>query len=277
MHLLRFLLITFLSFLFMSTSPAQDAAGSSDHYLFNRMPGYRIMRYTMHDFDVFDDFRDENGKKATVEGRFYFYNYGVIKGENEASGPQVLRNYRNAVEAAGGALVLEEGCCNVYLKLIKDDRLFWVRVKAYRQAGSYQLWIIEEEAMEQAIVVNAESMYNDIVSSGRVALYGIYFDFDAAEVRPESKPALEEISKLLSQNPSLSLFVVGHTDNAGDFNYNMKLSDARADAVVAKLVAEYGVDQRRIQGAGVGPLAPVGSNVTEDGKAQNRRVELIRR
>ncbi len=92
------------------------------------------------------------------------------------------------VKKAGGIVVYEEGCCHVYLKLEKNNRITWVRVKAYTDAGSYQVWIVEEAEMEQDIVVDAKSMMSDINAQGRVALYGIYFDFDKSEVKPESDP-----------------------------------------------------------------------------------------
>ena len=105
----------------------------------------------------------------------------------------------------------------------------------------------------------------------------IYFDFDKSDVKSESDPTLKEISKLLSENPKLNLYVVGHTDNVGDYDYNMKLSQARADAVVKTLVSKYNVNKNRLTSGGVGPLAPVTTNDTEEGKAKNRRVELIKK
>ena len=109
----------------------------------------------------------------------------------------------------------------------------------------------------------------------KVAIYGIYFDFNKADVKPESDPTLIEITKLLSQNPNLKLYVVGHTDNVGKFDYNMKLSQTRANAVIQALVSRYGVDRNRLKSYGVGPLAPVQPNKTEEGRAKNRRVELV--
>ena len=96
-----------------------------------------------------------------------------------------------------------------------------------------------------------------------------------ADVKPESDPALKEIAKLLQQDNGLKLYVVGHTDNVGKFSYNIKLSQARADAVVKKLVTDYGMSADRLKPHGVGPLAPVSSNKTEEGQALNRRVELV--
>jgi OOP family OmpA-OmpF porin len=275
---MKTLFIVFTLSIFCSLSFAQeDTNGSKDHPLFNRMPGYRIARYENIEFNVYDDFKNENGKKISVEGNYYFFNYLIKDGEKSASGPQVLRNYMNAVTKAGGEVLFEEGCCNVYLKLEKNNQISWVRVKAYQDAGSYQVWIVEEAEMEQDIVVDASSMFNDINAQGRVALYGIYFDFNKSDVKPESDPTLKEIAKLLADNPSLNLFVVGHTDNVGDFKYNMKLSEERADAVVKVLISKYGVDKKRLTPAGVGPLAPVTSNDTEEGRAENRRVELIKK
>lgn len=263
-------------FIFCSSSFTQDVAGSKDHPLFNRMPGYRITGYNEHEFNVYNDFFIEKGKNISVEGHTYNINYGLNKGVEPASGPQVLRNYMNAVKKAGGTVVYEDGS-NVYLKLLKDNRITWVRVNASGDAYSYFVWIIEEAEMEQDIVVDANSMMSDINEQGRVALYGIYFDFDKSEVKPESDPTLKEISKLLSENPKLKLYVVGHTDNVGDFNYNMKLSQSRAEAVVKILISKYGIDKIRLTAAGVGPLAPVTTNDTEEGKAKNRRVELIKK
>jgi len=274
---MKTLTLIFVLFIFCSLSFAQDAKGSEDHPLFNRMPGYRIAKYDNRDFDVIKDFKDENGKKISVEGHYYFFNYLTKKGAEAASGPQVLRNYMNAVKNAGGSVVYEEGCCNVYLKLEKDNRITWVRVKAYNEAGSYQVWIVEEAAMEQDIVVDAASMISDINSQGRVALYGIYFDTNKSDIKPESEPTLKEIAKLLSENTSLKLYVVGHTDNTGDYKYNMNLSESRAKAVVSVLVSKYNVDKSKLTPAGVGPLAPVSTNDTDDGKAKNRRVELVER
>lgn len=275
---MRKLLFLSTVFLFCSLCFTQeDAKGSIDHPLFNRMPDYRIMRYENLDFNVFKDFRDANGKKLTIEGKYFYFNYGIKKGAKASSGPQVLRNYMNAVKKAGGEVVLEEGCCNIYLKLKKNNHITWVRVKAYTDAGSYQVWIIEEAEMKQDIVVDANAMLGDINAQGYVALYGIYFDFNKSEIKPESESTLKEISNLLFKNPQLSLYIVGHTDNIGDYSYNMELSRLRAEAVVNILISKFSVNKNRLTAAGIGPLAPISTNDTEEGKARNRRVELIKK
>jgi outer membrane protein OmpA-like peptidoglycan-associated protein len=110
-----------------------------------------------------------------------------------------------------------------------------------------------------------------------VRIYGILFDFDMADIKPESKPALDAIATLLKTQANLSIFVVGHTDAKGTLDHNMQLSQARAKAVVAALTGQYGIAASRLDAHGVGPLSPVAPNTTEEGRQQNRRVELVAR
>lgn len=125
------------------------------------------------------------------------------------------------------------------------------------------------------IVADAKSLMSDIQAKGSASVYGIYFEFDKADIKPESEPAIKEIAKLLQENKGLKLYVVGHTDNVGGLDYNMKLSMARAEAVVKELTTKYRISSDRLKAYGVGPLAPVDSNKTEEGRAKNRRVELV--
>jgi OOP family OmpA-OmpF porin len=139
------------------------------------------------------------------------------------------------------------------------------------------LEIIETKAMETGLVtVNAETMAKEIDKTGHVSIYGIYFDTDKAEIKPGSETTLKEMSKLLKQSPQLKIYLVGHTDNIGSLNYNLELSQRRAEAVMAALTRQYGVDSKQLVAKGVGPLAPVASNQIEEGRAKNRRVELVR-
>jgi outer membrane protein OmpA-like peptidoglycan-associated protein len=108
-----------------------------------------------------------------------------------------------------------------------------------------------------------------------VALYGLYFDSGKADVKPESKDTLDQIAKLLTSSPALKLLVVGHTDNVGEFASNMDLSRRRADAVIGALAAQYKVDRKRLTPVGVSFASPVAPNSSDDGKAKNRRVELV--
>ena len=130
-------------------------------------------------------------------------------------------------------------------------------------------------AMEQSVVVSADQIGKSLADTGKVVFYGIYFDTDKAVIKPESKPTLDEIAKLLTGQPKLNVVIVGHTDSQGAYDYNMTLSRQRAEAVAAALAQNYRVARNRLRTAGVGYLAPVGSNASEDGRALNRRVELV--
>jgi len=136
--------------------------------------------------------------------------------------------------------------------------------------------IIVSKPMESKMVtVKAEEMAKQISNTGSIALYGIYFDFNKADIKPESQPTLEQITTLLKNQPKLKLLVVGHTDNVGTFPFNLDLSQRRANAVVNELVTSYGIDKNRLTPFGVSFASPVASNNTDEGRAKNRRVELV--
>ena len=136
--------------------------------------------------------------------------------------------------------------------------------------------VMEPRAMEsRMVVVNAADIGNQIASEGRAVFYGILFDFDKADIKPESKAQLAEMAKFLRSNAAVRAFVVGHSDNKGTLEYNLDLSNRRAAAVVKALTSEHGVDTKRLVARGLGPLAPVATNRTDDGRAKNRRVELV--
>lgn len=138
-----------------------------------------------------------------------------------------------------------------------------------------RLDVVEIKAREQRMeLVRSDEMANEISLNGRIALYGIEFDFNSASLRRESDATLTEIASLLKARPELNLLVVGHTDTAGNFEYNRSLSQKRAEAVVADLTAK-GVAARRLFPVGVSFASPVATNATEEGRARNRRVELV--
>ncbi len=124
-------------------------------------------------------------------------------------------------------------------------------------------------------MIDAAAMAKGLGEKGHIALYGIYFDTDKAVVKAESKPTLDQIAALLTGAPQLQVVIVGHTDSQGTLAYNMDLSQRRAAAVAAVLTKTYGIPAARLKTAGVGYLAPIGSNQSEDGRALNRRVELV--
>ena len=138
------------------------------------------------------------------------------------------------------------------------------------------LEVVEPRAMEKRMaMVSADEIGGDLASKGKAVFYGILFDFDKADIKSESEPQLAEMAKFLKANPSLRAFVIGHTDNKGTLDYNVGLSNKRADAVVKALAARHGIDAKRLTARGLGPLSPVATNRSEDGKAKNRRVELV--
>ena len=142
----------------------------------------------------------------------------------------------------------------------------------------FLLDIIEKTAMkDDLITVNADAIPKGIKASGKFVIYGIYFDFDKADVKRESDPTVKEIAAVLKSDPSLDLYVVGHTDMKGTFSYNVDLSKRRAASVVKELIDKHGIGSTRLISDGVGPLCPVATNENDEGRTKNRRVELVAR
>jgi outer membrane protein OmpA-like peptidoglycan-associated protein len=139
--------------------------------------------------------------------------------------------------------------------------------------------VVETKEMDAGKIgfIDADGMQKSIADSGRVSLYGIHFDFDSDVVRADSKPTLDEIARLLRGDSALRLSVVGHTDAKGGADYNRDLSRRRAANVRNALVGTYSIDAARLDSRGAGAAEPVASNDDEDGRARNRRVELVRR
>jgi outer membrane protein OmpA-like peptidoglycan-associated protein len=236
------------------------------------MPNYRIGSCDVKEFDAYT-FRVNGGKKQRAEGKVTSITYVVDDRKDDQSGLAVVRNYENALKKIGGKV---EGTGErwVTLSAVVDGKEVW----AEAEKGNSAIWlrIVEKQGMEQHVVADAASFGNDLKATGHVAVEGIYFDTAKAVLKPESTPALKEVAKLLAADPSLKLWVVGHTDAVGAVDGNMKLSQARAEAVVAALTTAHGVAAARLKGYGVGPLAPVATDDNEDGRAKNRRVELVR-
>jgi outer membrane protein OmpA-like peptidoglycan-associated protein len=269
------LAVVLLGFL-PTDSGAQDVEGAKDHPLFNRLPDYHIDTYRESEFDSYNKFVASDGSYTTVEGRYYYINYYFDEGTQYLSEAAIKRNYSEALKRIGGVVEYEDRY-NVYMSLDKGGKVTWVHVGAWNRGQGVGLYIIEEKAMEQVIVADADALMQEINLTGKAAVYGIYFDTGKAVVKPESGPALAEIEKLLQKNSDMKIYVVGHTDSVGEFDNNMGLSQRRAAAVVEVLVSEHGVDRSRLEPHGVGPLVPASTNTSEDGRAMNRRVELVER
>jgi OmpA-OmpF porin, OOP family len=191
---------------------------------------------------------------------------------------------RNAFPASSKITLLQGssdtgGNCYFAAKLKTETGMVYVSIGGHQYTQNqvvFMVDVIEVDQLEDGLItVDAKAMGEALDREGKVALYGILFDFDKALILPESNPVLAEIAKLLQARPNLKLYVVGHTDMKGGLDYNLRLSEERANAVVAALVQQHGIAANRLIGKGVGPVAPVSTNQNDPGRARNRRVELV--
>ncbi len=273
----QFLAIAFFCILSIPVLAQEDKEGTKDPSLFTRMPGFHIYNFEELEFNKYE-FPVAADKLQPVEGHHLYYDYYANDNIQLPSGLQIARNYSNAIKKIGGQVIYEfddGGIQNTVLKLVSNGTETWAHIAAGGN-GMYKVNIIEKQLMDQSVVADANSMLKAIKETGKVALYGIYFDSGKSVLKPESQAALQEISKLLKANALLKLYVVGHTDNTGSFESNIKLSNDRAAAVVNELVTKFAIDASRLRPWGDGPTAPVATNDTEAGKALNRRVELVK-
>jgi outer membrane protein OmpA-like peptidoglycan-associated protein len=247
---------------------AQDAEGCKDSPLIGRFPGSVITNCKNMDDDKFT-FTLDNSKKKDVEGEFHQIEYRFPK---TASKAQVVRNMNTAIRKAGYTMVYDSGDYGDFTGHMGKT---WIQIEIGGGGGILET-IVVEIALTQDVVANAAELSNGLTSTGHTVVNGIQFDTAKADVKPESAPALEEVVKLLKQDPKLKLYVVGHTDNVGTVAANVDLSNRRAAAVVQMLITKYGITADRLQPHGDGPYSPLASNDTEDGRAVNRRVELVK-
>lgn len=270
-----------------AAKPMSDFKGNQDPTLFTRLPNYRLPAsgsIQESQFDAFDFMVTQNGKPARqrIEGHLVKYAYSFDATAGAPPSPlQIIRNYRNAGTQVGMETLFEAtgpggGYKWITLRLVKDGRETWTEVKA-ANGMTYYLTIVEREAMKQDVAASAEALRRGLRENGHVEVPGIFFDFNKADIKPESGPALQEIAILLKAEAAVKVWVVGHTDYVGSAETNAALSNARAAAVVQTLVKDYGLDAKRLSSYGVGPYAPVATNATEEGRARNRRVELVAR
>lgn len=247
-----------------------DAEGCKDYPLLGRMNGFVITEcesnYDAVEFVVGDD------EQKKLEGQKTFLAYSLMEGSRTPSELQIVRNYTNAVKAAGGAVVHEhEGYAA--MKIVKGASQVWVAVEVFNNATVYHLTILEIGEMTQE--VTAGDMLAALNKDGRIALE-IHFDAGRATIRPESQKIVGEIAALLKDNPGLQVSIEGHTDNTGTPQGNKTLSEERAKAVVAAVTA-LGVEGARLSAVGWGQDKPAADNATEEGRARNRRVEVVKK
>lgn len=260
-----------------------DVSGSKDYDLLERMPNFDIRKYWDYEFDV-HLFYTSAEQKQPIEGRKI-----IIRFEHENANDldvkkpsylQILRNYSNAIKIAGGEILYEHKNSNFghYFFKTSDGIEVWAEISTAPNLGRrYTLTIIERELMQQDIVVNADLIKEKIQLEGKIAIYGIFFDVGESIIKPESTESLEQIAFFLKDNLKVNCWVVGHTDSDGYFETNSNLSLDRAKAVKLYLHDKFSISPDRLFAEGVGPLAPISSNDTEEGKRLNRRVELVKK
>jgi OmpA-OmpF porin, OOP family len=253
----------------------KDTKGCADPQLFpTRVAGFHLTGCKTRDFDaVTFHSATPKAKGATVEGKVGEWSYEVDDRKNVSSDLAITRNYENAFTSLGGT-VAERGASLLVGKVAKGDKEIWFELEPYHGVR-YHLVVVEKQAMVQHVTADAAAFGKGLAAEGHAAVYGILFDTDQATLKPESAEALKEVAKLLAGQAALKLWVVGHTDSTGTPEHNMALSQARAEAVVQALVTSHGVAAARLRSQGCGQVAPVASNRTEEGRAKNRRVELV--
>lgn len=270
--------------LFRAADAAQDEEEPryKDTPYFSAMQGYAIFDANDKRFDAYSFF---NGKDATtVEGQKFFRFYQLKEGAEQASNLQITRNFSTAIKDMGGTILFDGVCegdyCNDYAgypmvvgKVVKGASELWVEVVSGDDGLNYYLTIVSKGSMAQE--VTASGMLEALNKDGRVALY-INFDTGKATIRPDSRPIIEQIVKMMKAAPGLEISVEGHTDNVGDAKSNQTLSESRAAAVAAAIAAQ-GIEAKRLTTAGHGQDKPIADNSTEEGRAKNRRVELVKK
>jgi outer membrane protein OmpA-like peptidoglycan-associated protein len=256
------------------TRADSDAPRCKDHPLFTRMQNMRIVTCRASDFESFA-FRTGKGNQTTpVEGKRSEIRYQILSGNQAPSALATIRNHQQAIKAIGGTVPYEDQRYTT-LKISRDGKEIWAQVDT-AWGGGYVLTIVEKQAMVQQVAASAEMFQSGLQSAGHVEVPGIFFDTGKSELKSESALAVAEIGKLLKSDPALKVYVVGHTDNVASLDVNLKLSQARAQSVTQALVSQHGIAAARLTARGVGPLTPVASNDNEEGRARNRRVELVK-
>jgi OmpA-OmpF porin, OOP family len=273
--------LIFMSPLLQMQVQAQDSEYKDAPWL-SGMPNYKIVEATDLEFGSYNFF---NGKNCTtIEGKKFYRAYTLKEDAKRSSDLQISRNYSAAVRNMGGTVLFEGVCeggncaenCGYQMmvgKVLKDNNEMWVEAVPFNDGGDYYLTIAVKEAMKQD--VTASDMFDALNRDGRIALY-INFDTGKSIIRDESKPIIDQIVQMMKSNPALMIGVEGHTDNVGNPTSNKTLSEARAKSVVSGIVIQ-GIPAERLIPVGHGQDKPIADNNTEEGRAKNRRVELVKK
>ena len=197
------------------------------------------------------------------------YRESIYITQTGVSALQITRNFQGALKNAGFTIDYSSPPEEV----VGHKGNTWVYVLSRTEL--YEQKIVTVKEMVQEVKADAAGLENEIEKTGQVAVYGIHFDTGKASLKPDSDTVLSEIVKMMQQNPGLKLKIEGHTDNLGTAASNQVLSQKRSESVVAWLAA-HGVDASRLTATGRGQTVPIGDNSTDDGRAKNRRVELVK-
>ena len=260
-----------LILLSFKTGFAQDTEGCKDHPLLSRMPDYVISECTVNYNQL--DFLNAKGEDVKLEGNltYIWYAFNAESGKKEPSYFQIIKNYSNAILKAGGKKIYEDGGLGCY-ELNKNGKDYNIKVSC-ANTSDILLYVLEMEAMKQEITAN--EMLDALNKDGFIAL-NILFETGKSAIQSESLPIVDQIFELLNSDPTLKISIEGHTDNVGDAAANKKLSNERAKSVMDALIAK-GVDKTRLSFIGWGQEKPVADNRTDEGKAKNRRVEIVKK
>ena len=285
----RIALIPFVLLIFCGTAMAAVDAGKQPPPYVEGMPQYRIESGKNIEFDAFT-FNTGRQLAEEVEGHIWQRVYRLNSGlPQNPSSLQVARNYANLLRSLGSANVVEmnyrdgakriygsDGSRIVFGSFVKDGKEIRMEMQVQGGAGEYTLTILKPDAMIQDVgeAPTADEMLRAIRDQGHVALY-INFDTGKWTIKPESLPIIEQVAAMLKSAGDLRLRIEGHTDSVGTPASNKTLSDNRAKAVVDAIVAK-GIAAGRLSSVGMGQEKPLADNATEEGKAKNRRVELVR-
>jgi outer membrane protein OmpA-like peptidoglycan-associated protein len=275
MRLLKLIALISVAGLVLAATPAvraqeKDAENCKDHPMFSRMKNFYITGCE-NNFNAVE-FNVQNGETKTVEGQKTKLDYTLQEGASIPSVLQIRRNYGNAAKSLGGTILYDE---DRYLtaKVVRNGKEVWLKVEVYNDGRQYDLIILEAGEMLQE--VTADAMYDALSKDGFMALY-INFDTGKAEIKPESAGTIDQIVALLKGHSDLKISIEGHTDNVGTPASNKALSEQRAKAVMDSVV-KGGVEASRLAAVGWGQEKPIADNRSEDGRAKNRRVEIVKK
>lgn len=265
----------------MAAAPAgaqPDEEGCADHPAFSRMPNFYLSSCEDQEFSAHTFYLDAEERR--VEGRYWRLDYWIREGQ-KAPGPlQIGRNYLNVMTKQGGARLHESldasgGTLVATMPGAKGAGTVWLEVQVSNSGEAYTLTVVQEAGMRQDVTLSASELAEALARDGAITLRNILFETGKATLSPESTQALDAVVELLRGDADLRLLVQGHTDNVGASDANLRLSADRAASVKAYLV-KAGIDAGRLTTAGLGDTQPVADNATDEGRAQNRRVVLVR-